>query len=251
MSCNSADLHSCAFQDRLWMNEWRECWTDANFSGSARIEDRRVGRGGRQHLMLLRRFTLLFSPTLSTAETLSVLFALSSLASPLCRSPHSLLCASCHILPGSNASTGRTAPKKQKPSWVLIWCFKVISFSCFRSRKILNQQQSFKAHCLYLIQAGTSHWDLKRLLFLLLCFNMCLIFMSCGFISFCCHRRGVEEPANSKTKVMPKNSCWRTHFTFYWDVNFLTPGREKGTAAGCGCIRFVPLMGQPVRLVIL
>lgn len=27
--------------------------------------------------MLLRRFTLLFSPTLSTAETLSVLFALS------------------------------------------------------------------------------------------------------------------------------------------------------------------------------
>lgn len=77
MSCNSAYLHSCAFQDRLWMNAWRECWTDANFSGSARIEDRRVGRGGRQHLMLLRRFTLLFSPTLSTAETLSVLFALS------------------------------------------------------------------------------------------------------------------------------------------------------------------------------
>lgn len=106
MSCNSADLHSCAFQDRLWMNKWRECWTDANFSGSARIEDRRVGRGGRQHLMLLRRFTLLFSPTLSTAETLSVLFALSSLASSLCRLPHSLLCASCHLLPGSNASTG-------------------------------------------------------------------------------------------------------------------------------------------------
>lgn len=103
MSCNSADLHSCAFQDRLWMNEWRECWTDANFSGSARIEDR---RGGRQHLMLLRRFTLLFSPTLSSAKTLSVLFALSSLASSLCRSPHSLLCASCHLLPGSNASTG-------------------------------------------------------------------------------------------------------------------------------------------------
>lgn len=40
MSCNTADLYSCAFQDRLWMNEWRECWTDANFSGSARIEDR-------------------------------------------------------------------------------------------------------------------------------------------------------------------------------------------------------------------
>lgn len=45
MSCNSADLHSCAFQDRLWMNEWRECWTDANFSGSARIEDRAGGAG--------------------------------------------------------------------------------------------------------------------------------------------------------------------------------------------------------------
>lgn len=227
-----------------WMNEWRECWTDANFSGSARIEDRRVGRGGRQHLMLLRRFTLLFHPLcLQRRLFRSHLLSLHLLPHFVGRLILSFVPAVTSSLAAKLRMDAQLQKSKQSvPSWVLIWYFKVISFSCFRSLKILNQQQSFKAHCLYLIQAGTAHWDFKRLLFLLLCFNMCLIFILCGFISYCCHRRGVEEPANSKTKVMPKNSCWRTHFTFYWDVNFLTPGRDKGTAAGCHCPSYGTVM---------
>lgn len=217
MSCNSADLHSCAFQDRLWMNEWRECWTDANFSGSARIEGRRVGRGRAAASDAPKKiYSPFFTHFVYSGDSFSVICSLFTCFLTLSVASFSPLC---QLSPPPWQQCFHWMLQKSKqsvPSWVLIWCFKVISFSCFRSRKISNQQQSFKAHCLYLIQAGTSHWDLKRLLFLLLCFNMCLIFMSSGFISFCCHRRGVEEPDNSKTKVMPKNSCWRTHFTFYY-----------------------------------